>query len=202
MADKKTVAGKIVKETFDRIYNDPAGQDLMGKVVFSFRGLEPKRTDVKVGHIAAGFSAVRKLDSLYREGLGSKVTVELANMAKDELDLLPSNVQARFLGSLEKLGGQASMPVGPGRAGLKMLDFNNPKTAKLYYDDDKTNVVVDANEIRARRNLGKAGPFHMSIEGGVTKRGDARAMLRGRMPLAKGGHVKQYSNSPRKPRLK
>ena len=203
MADKKTVAGKLAKKTFDILYNDPAGQRVMEEIVFSFRGLEPeKTTDVTVGHIATGVGAVRKLDSLYREGLGSKVTVELANMAKDELDLLPSNVQARFLGSLEKLGGQASMPVGPGRAGLKMLDFNNPKTAKLYYDDDKTNVVVDANEIRARRNLGKAGPFHMSIEGGVTKRGDARAMLRGRMPLAKGGHVKQYSNSPRKPRLK
>ena len=71
MADKKTVAGKIAKKTFDMIYNDPAGQELMGKVVFSFRGLEPKRTDVKVGHIPAGFSAVRKLDSLYREGWGS-----------------------------------------------------------------------------------------------------------------------------------
>jgi len=207
MADKKTVAGKLAKKTFDMLYNDPVGQELMGKVVFSFRGLEPKRTDVKVGHIAAGFSAVRKLDSLYREGLGSKVTVELANMAKDELDLLPPEVQARFLGSLKKLGAEASARVGRGRAGLKMPDFSDPKTAELYYRDDETSLKATSDTISGRRDFGKVGGFTVFGEASATRRGpggkpEIKGMIRGERKFAKGGHVKQYSNFPRKPRLK
>ena len=208
MADKKTVAGKIAKKTFDMIYNDPAGQELMGKVVFSFRGLEPKRTDVKVGHIAAGFSAVRKLDSLYREGLGSKVTVELANKAKDELDLLPSGLQAKFLGSLEKLGGQVSARVpGDGRVGFKMPDFGNLETLEGFYKDPQTTIKATPDRISGRRDFGKVGGFTVCGEASVTRRGpggkpEMRGMIRGRRPLAKGGHVKQYSHFPRQPRLK
>jgi len=208
MADKKTVAGKLAKKTFDMLYNDPVGQELMGKVVFSFRGLEPKRTDVKVGHIAAGFSAVRKLDSLYREGLGSEVTVELANMAKDELDLLPSNVQAELLGSLEKLGGQASARLpGDGRVGFKMLDFRDPKTASAFYEDRETTINVNPRQVSGRRDFGKVGGFTVFGEASATRPGpggklEMKGMIRGERKFAKGGHVKQYSNFPRKPRLK
>ena len=208
MADKKTVAGKIAKRAFDILYTTPEGQSVMEEIVFSFRGLEPKKTDVKVGHIAAGFSAVRKLDSLYREGLGSKVTVELANMAKDELDLLPSNVQARLLGSLKRPGAEASARVGgDGRVGFKMLDFRDPKTASAFYEDPKTRIDVNPRQVSGRRDFGEFGGFTLSGEAYATKRGpsgkpDMGAMLRGRMPLAKGGTVKKYSNSPRKPRLK
>tara|TARA_X000001388_G_C2191385_1_gene107675 strand:- start:97 stop:726 length:630 start_codon:yes stop_codon:yes gene_type:complete len=145
-----------------------------------------------------------------RKGGDSKVPVKGLNMLGEavskQLDMERlTSARVRATGTPNNPGITASVPVGQRReVGLVMPDFGNLDTARGYYKDPETRIDVDRSGISGRRNLGKAGPFHMSIEGGVTKRGDTRAMLRGRMPLAKGGKVKKYAKGGgvRKPKLK
>ena len=209
MASKdKSTQDQLVDTSFKiakAIANSPNGQDLLNTTLLKFSpedlaSASGKRVTVQdVAKITTG--AVKAQD-LYSKGRDSEVTSEMANALIKYVDLLPSEIKAEFTGSVNKPGASVSAPVGKGRAGLKMPDFNNPETASAFYEHPRGSVAVDSRSISAEGKLGKAGPFDMSVSGRVDRSGNAYAGIRGKAKFAKGGHVKQYSNSPRKPRLK
>jgi hypothetical protein len=193
---------KIAKD----IANSPNGQELLNKTLFKIpaKALAGTRSgkEVTVEDAVTITTLAIKGQDLYSKGRDSEVTSEMANALIKYVDLLPSEIKAEFTGSVNKPGASVSAPVGKGRAGLKMPDFNNPETASAFYEHPRGSVAVDSRSISAEGKLGKAGPFDMSVSGRVDRSGNAYAGIRGKAKFAKGGHVKQYSNSPRKPRLK
>ena len=201
MAKKKTIAGKVAQQALKVIYESDEGQRLMDEVVVSLK--DPK-LDVRVKDVAVGYKAIEKAHDLYKKGMGSKVTTQLANKAMDEFDMLPPRVQAGLTGTLKNLGAKGSIPVGPqGRAGLVLPNFNDPSSMRAFYEDDKTRVDVNRNRVSARRNLGKVGPFDMYARGAVGREG-YEVGVGGGVKFAKGGKVKQYAKGGgvRKPKLK
>lgn len=209
----KSTQDQLVDTSFKiakAIANSPNGQELLNKTLFKIpaKALAGTRSgkEVTVEDAVTITTLAIKGQDLYSKGRDSEVTSEMATAlikaAALYADILPSEIKAKFTGSVNKPGGSVSAPVGRGRAGLKMPDFNNPETASAFYEDPDTRVDVDSRSISAQRNLGKAGPFDMSVSGRVDRSGNAYAGIRGKAKFAKGGHVKQYSNSPRKPRLK
>ena len=148
-----------------------------------------------------------------RKGGDSKVPIKGLNMLGEavskQLDMERlTRAKVRATGTPNNPGMTASAPAGPrSEVGLKMPDFSDPKTAELYYRDDATSLKATSDTISGRRDFGKVGGFTVVGEASATRRGpggkpEIKGMIRGRRPLAKGGHVKQYSNFPRKPRLK
>ena len=210
MASKdKSTQDQLVDTSFKiakAIANSPNGQELLNKTLFKIpaKALAGTRSgkEVTVEDAVTITTLAIKGQDLYSKGRDSEVTAEMANALIKYVDILPSEIKAKFTGSVNKPGGSVSAPVGRGRAGLKMPDFNNPETASAFYEHPRGSVSVDSRSISAQRNLGKAGPFDMSVSGRVDRSGNAYAGIRGKAKFAKGGHVKQYSNSPRKPRLK
>jgi hypothetical protein len=210
MASKdKSTQDQLVDTSFKiakAIVNSPNGQELLNKTLFKIpaKALAGTRSgkEVTVEDAVTMTTLAIKAQDLYSKGRDSEVTSEMANALIKSMDLIPSEIKAKFTGSVNKPGARASAPVGRGRAGLEMPDFNNPETASGFYEDSKTRFEVNRNSMSAQRNLGKAGPFDMSASGSVDRSGNAYAGIRGSAKFAKGGHVKQYSNSPRKPRLK
>jgi hypothetical protein len=201
MAKKKTIAGKVAQQALKVIYESDEGQRLMDEVVVSLK--DPK-LDVRVKDVAVGYKAIEKAHDLYKKGMGSKVTTQLANKVMDEFDMLPPRVQAGLTGTLKNLGAKGSIPVGPqGRAGLVLPNFNDPSSMRAFYEDDKTRVDVNRNRVSARRNLGKVGPFDMYARGAVGREG-YEVGVGGGVKFAKGGKVKQYAKGGgvRKPKLK
>ena len=209
----KSTQDQLVDTSFKiakAIANSPNGQEFLNKTLFKIpaKALAGTRAgkEVTVEDAVTITTLAIKGQDLYSKGRDSEVTSEMATAlikaAALYADILPSEIKAKFTGSVNKPGGSVSAPVGRGRAGLKMPDFNNPETASAFYEDPDTRVDVDSRSISAQRNLGKAGPFDMSVSGRVDRSGNAYAGIRGKAKFAKGGHVKQYSNSPRKPRLK
>ena len=146
-----------------------------------------------------------------RKGRDSEMPVKGLNMLGKAISRhvgMDPRFKVEGTGTPNNPGMTASAPAGPrSEVGLKMPDFSDPKTAELYYRDDETSLKATPDSISGRHNLGNVGPLTLSGEASATRRGpggkpEIKGMIRGRMPLAKGGHVKQYSNSPRKPRLK
>ena len=210
MASKdKSTQDQLVDTSFKiakAIANSPNGQELLNKTLFKIpaKALAGTRSgkEVTVEDAVTITTLAIKGQDLYSNGRDSEVTSEMANALIKYVDLLPSEIKAEFTGSVNKPGASVSAPVGKGRAGLKMPDFNNPETASAFYEHPRGSVAVDSRSISAEGKLGKAGPFDMSVSGRVDRSGNAYAGIRGKAKFAKGGHVKQYSNSPRKPRLK
>jgi len=210
MASKdKSTQDQLVDTSFKiakAIVNSPNGQELLNKTLFKIpaKALAGTRSgkEVTVEDAVTITTLAIKGQDLYSNGRDSEVTSEMANALIKYVDLLPSEIKAEFTGSVNKPGASVSAPVGKGRAGLKMPDFNNPETASAFYEHPRGSVAVDSRSISAEGKLGKAGPFDMSVSGRVDRSGNAYAGIRGKAKFAKGGHVKQYSNSPRKPRLK
>ena len=214
MASKdKSTQDQLVDTSFKiakAIANSPNGQELLNKTLFKIpaKALAGTRSgkEVTVEDAVTITTLAIKGQDLYSKGRDSEVTSEMAaaliEAAALYADILPSEIKAKFTGSVNKPGGSVSAPVGRGRAGLKMPDFNNPETASAFYEHPRGSVSVDPRGISAEGKLGKAGPFDMSVSGRVDRSGNAYAGIRGKAKFAKGGHVKQYSNSPRKPRLK
>ena len=197
MAKKKTIAGKVAQQALKVIYESDEGQRLMDEVVVSLK--DPK-LDVRVKDVAVGYKAIEKAHDLYKKGMGSKVTTQLANKVMDEFDMLPFDLTGTF----KELGAKGSMRVGPqGRAGLVLPNFKNPSSMRAFYEDDKTRVDVNRNRVSARRNLGKVGPFDMYARGAVGREG-YEVGVGGGVKFAKGGKVKQYAKGGgvRKPKLK
>ena len=146
-----------------------------------------------------------------RKGRDSEMPVKGLNMLGKAISRhvgMDPRFKVEGTGTPNNPGMTASAPAGPrSEVGLKMPDFSDPKTAELYYRDDETSLKATSDTISGRRDFGKVGGFTVFGEASATRRGpggkpEIKGMIRGRMPLAKGGHVKQYSNSPRKPRLK
>lgn len=211
MADNKPTKKQLAEfalQSAAAIAKSPQGKQLLDETLFSFRAEDLAmsssrgRKEIKVKDAAATAAVAAKAYDLYAKGKDSEVTSEMANALVRYVDLLPSGVKARAMGSFSTPGGSVSAPVGRGRAGLKMPDFKNPETASAFYEDPDTRVDVDSRSISAQRNLGKAGPFDMSASGRVDRSGNAYAGIRGSAKFAKGGHVKKYTNASRKPRLK
>jgi len=208
-SNDKPTQDQLVDTTFKiakAIAKSPNGQELLNKTLFKISPEDLAGTTsgkkVTVEDAVTMTTLAIKAQDLYSKGQDSEVTSEMANALIKYVGLIPKKIKAEFTGSVNKPGASVSAPVGRGRAGLKMPDFNNPETASAFYEDPDTRVDVDSRSISAQRNLGKAGPFDMSVSGRVDRSGNAYAGIRGKAKFAKGGHVKQYSNSPRKPRLK
>ena len=210
MASKdKSTQDQLVDTSFKiakAIVNSPNGQELLNKTLFKIpaKALAGTRSgkEVTVEDAVTMTTLAIKAQDLYSKGQDSEVTSEMANALIKYVGLIPKKIKAEFTGSVNKPGASVSAPVGKGRAGLKMPDFNNPETASAFYEHPRGSVAVDSRSISAEGKLGKAGPFDMSVSGRVDRSGNAYAGIRGKAKFAKGGHVKQYSNSPRKPRLK
>ena len=207
---------EFVFKTAKAIATSEGGQNLMEKTLFKFSpedlaGTSSGKKDVTVGDAAKVTALAAKAVDLYNMGEGSKVTSEMANAVIKYVDMLPPGVVAEFTGSVKQPGGEASMPAGKGsRVGFTMPNLKDPETFNAYYRDSKTNVGAskrgDDYSISAERDLGNVGPFATSASGRLSRGRDgevgAAAGVRARMKFAKGGTVKAYSNSPRKPKLK
>tara|TARA_R110002020_G_scaffold386921_1_gene597670 strand:+ start:37 stop:654 length:618 start_codon:yes stop_codon:yes gene_type:complete len=145
-----------------------------------------------------------------RKGPDSEMPVKGLNMLGKAISRhvgMDPRFKVEGTGTPNNPGAKGSVPMGPGRAGLVLPNFKDTKSMRAFYEDRETRVDVNRDRISAQRNLGNVGPLTLSGEAYATKRGpggkpDMGAMLRGKMKFAKGGHVKQYSNAPRKPRLK
>ena len=210
MASKdKSTQDQLVDTSFKiakAIVNSPNGQELLNKTLFKIpaKALAGTRSgkEVTVEDAVTMTTLAIKAQDLYSKGQDSEVTSEMANALIKYVGLIPKKIKAEFTGSVNKPGASVSAPVGRGRAGLEISNFSNPETASGFYEDSKTRFEVNRDSISAEGKLGKVGPFDMSVSGRVDRSGNARAGIRGSAKFAKGGHVKQYSNSPRKPRLK
>mgnify|MGYP003676297611 CR=1 FL=1 len=145
-----------------------------------------------------------------RKGPDSEMPVKGLNMLGKAISRhvgMDPRFKVEGTGTPNNPGAKGSVPMGPGRAGLVLPNFKDTKSMRAFYEDRETRIDVDSGGVSGRRNLGKVGPLTLSGEASATRRGpggkpEMKGMIRGRMPLAKGGHVKQYSNAPRKPRLK
>ena len=149
------------------------------------------------------FNAGLAVRDAVRKGKDSKMPVRGLNMLgkviAKQVSMDPRfSPEVRGTGTINNPGIKASMPAGGGRVGLVVdpKDFNDTSG---FYTDKNTTIDVNRNRISARRDLGKVGPFNMSVQGDLGRR-DYGVKIGGGMKFAKGGTVKAYSNSPRKPK--
>lgn len=166
------------------------------------------KTSVSYKNAVDTFNAGLAVRDVVRKGGDSKVPVKGLNMLGEavsrqlDMDQGPSPT-IRLKGTPNNPGMTATAPVGPGKGGLVLPNFNDPSSIRAFYEDPKTRIDVDRNRVSARRNLGKVGPFDMYARGAVGREGYEVGVGGGRK-FAKGGKVKQYAKGGgvRKPKLK
>ena len=195
---------EFVFKTARAIATSEGGQKLMEETLFNLSpedlvGTSSGKKEVTVGDAAKVTALAAKAVDLYNMGEGSKVTSEMANAVIKYVDMLPPGVVAKFTGSVEQPGGEASIPAGKGRVGFTI----DPKTAGAFYQGENIRADIDRGGIRAGYRdpdfMGTGGEFTASA--GIRREGDPSLRVGYKKRFAKGGTVKAYSNSPRKPKL-
>lgn len=221
MSDRlKEGVEEFSKKTLQVLFDTEEGKSLMRRVMFTvdnpYGGTGSQgELPVTVRNTIEAAGALKKVYSLYEKGQNSKVSSELATQALKQIakavELNPK-LEIEFTRTIKDPGFTASAPVGGGRAGLKTASIKDPLgNISGFYRDDKNEVNAgygsDENAyVSFNRTLaqGSAGSVSATIRG--SKRpGDKPEVyggIQGKLKFAKGGHVKQYSNAPRKPKLK